>query len=417
MDMDPKGPNEENIANNGGQDGAMINNGIQGMQLAQPWQEIEIGSIKIPLTPTGTPSPVQFLDQNLLSPNSLSHVKILMLNDKTGGDSNADCAPGRSTSGLPQVDSSASGWKQQSCRQQGQRASDSVLSPDSNGVSSRERRVGQLVGESADDTRIGAVHLETTAGSAAAAAAGVCVQTPALSTQKICMQVGASGLTPMSARQAKLQFGAEEMGLPGSSAPKIPTLNADSASWPQKILPTVAVDASFHSDAGANHWCNDGQSLGYDDAGMERSSVSATGVALGMEQTSNLHFNLFNSADYDNFVIAGGNIFDTGNIHHPTMPSTLFVAKENEGKESMLQNGDEKQRMVDRNSVGIASPQRFVGNVSSPLQSVPNASSFSLKLMECSTENVPAPTMEEVIACGGIPKPKSGVRSSTRLGC
>jgi hypothetical protein len=37
--------------------------------------------------------------------------------------------------------------------------------------------------------------------------------------------------------------------------------------------------------------------------------------------------------------------------------------------------------------------------------------------MECSTEHVPVNhTVEEVIAFGGIPKPSSGVRSSTRLG-
>jgi hypothetical protein len=37
--------------------------------------------------------------------------------------------------------------------------------------------------------------------------------------------------------------------------------------------------------------------------------------------------------------------------------------------------------------------------------------------MECSTDNVPFNhTVEEVIAFGGIPKPSSGVRSSTRLG-
>ncbi|KAK1601452.1 hypothetical protein QYE76_018638 [Lolium multiflorum] len=52
MDMDPKGQDDTNNSNNGGQSGASISDGVQGMQLAQSIQEINIGAIKVPLSPT-----------------------------------------------------------------------------------------------------------------------------------------------------------------------------------------------------------------------------------------------------------------------------------------------------------------------------------------------------------------------------
>jgi hypothetical protein len=55
MDMDLKGQDDINTSNNGGQDGAFISDGVQGMQLAQSVEEINIGSIKVPLSPTGDP--------------------------------------------------------------------------------------------------------------------------------------------------------------------------------------------------------------------------------------------------------------------------------------------------------------------------------------------------------------------------
>ncbi|KAM0929734.1 hypothetical protein ACQ4PT_001433 [Festuca glaucescens] len=53
MDMDPKGQDGTNNANNGVQDGASISDGVQGMQLAHTFGEINIGSLKVPLSPTG----------------------------------------------------------------------------------------------------------------------------------------------------------------------------------------------------------------------------------------------------------------------------------------------------------------------------------------------------------------------------
>jgi hypothetical protein len=50
MDMDPKGQKETNDVNNGVQDGASINDGVQGMKLAQT--EINIGTITVPISPS-----------------------------------------------------------------------------------------------------------------------------------------------------------------------------------------------------------------------------------------------------------------------------------------------------------------------------------------------------------------------------
>jgi hypothetical protein len=70
MDMDPKGQDDMNASSNGGQN-ASISDGVQGMQLAQYSQEINIGSIKIPLSPTGDPLSDQKLSPNVLFTNVL----------------------------------------------------------------------------------------------------------------------------------------------------------------------------------------------------------------------------------------------------------------------------------------------------------------------------------------------------------
>ncbi|KAM0836214.1 hypothetical protein ACQ4PT_062457 [Festuca glaucescens] len=318
MDMDPKGPDEGNNSNNGGQDGAMINNGIQGMQLAQPLEAIKIGSIKVPLSPTGTPLSVQNLGHKMQFSNTLSHVKIQMLNDKTGVDSHADCAPGVSTLGLPQVGINASGLLPQSCRQtalpqsdeqQEQLASSSELPTDSSVGSSGQQRArdgSQLVGEPADATREGTVHPAAKAGSGAAAGAEVSVHAMGFSTQKIRLQdKDASGLTPLSATHAQQQHGAGEMCRPGLSAPNQTMLNAHAASWPQKIQPPMGGGAATGQAARANHWLKDGQSLGPDAATIGGSYVHAMGVAHGIEQASNFPFNCFNSeviSELDDFA-------------------------------------------------------------------------------------------------------------------
>jgi hypothetical protein len=57
-----------------------------------------------------------------------------------------------------------------------------------------------------------------------------------------------------------------------------------------------------------------------------------------------------------------------------------------------------------------------IGNLDTTISTDLN-SSCTLNLIDCVPDNVPAnPSVEEVIAFGGIPKPSPGMRSSSRLG-
>jgi hypothetical protein len=98
MDMDPKGQDDTNNSKNDGQNGASISDGVQGMQLAQSLQEINIGSLKIPLSPTGDFLSAQNSSQNVLFSNVLSSVHF-RLEDKDGTDPHVDCASGVSVLG------------------------------------------------------------------------------------------------------------------------------------------------------------------------------------------------------------------------------------------------------------------------------------------------------------------------------
>ncbi|KAM0863643.1 hypothetical protein ACQ4PT_044458 [Festuca glaucescens] len=279
MDMDPKGPDEGNASNNGGQDGANINNGIQGMQLhAQPLDEIKIGTINVPLSPSGTPSSVQ----------------------------NSDCLPRVSTLGLPQVGTDASGSEPQSCMhallslhgvQQRQLPSCSVLSADSTASSGGKRSQPLAVAANDSAQRTGepaAATCDCTArpaaeeGSSAAAAAALDVGAGGFSPQRITKQ-GASGQALLTAThvQEKLaqlasttwQQGVGGTDRPGLSAPVLSPLSANAASWPQRIRSSAGGGPSLAADARANHWPNDGQSLGPDAAGLGGFSVHDGGVA------------------------------------------------------------------------------------------------------------------------------------------
>jgi hypothetical protein len=152
-------------------------------------------------------------------------------------------------------------------------------------------------------------------------------------------------------------------------------------------------------------------------AAASGSSAYGNPVAHGTDQIPTNSFNCFNSGvDGNEFLMAGGNLFNTWNNWYSNTMGAFDLAKESEGHQSMLHKEELKFNIDDHNRMGIASPQSVIGNSSIPCTDDLN-SSFSLRLMDCSTDNVPVNhTVEEVIAFGGIPKPSSGVRSSTRLG-
>jgi hypothetical protein len=216
--------------------------------------------------------------------------------------------------------------------------------------------------------------------------------------QKIHMHVSASGASPLSAA-------AENRRGQGSSTPGRGNLNVHARSWPQKI--------GLGSAPRADDWPIEGQSLEARLDAASRSSVLNAAVASGTNHVSAYENSCLNSkVDENFFFMAGGNLFNTG-TSHITM-GALELAKENVGEKFIVHGGDEK--LHDKQErVRIASPQNVKGNSSISSETCID-SSMSIKLIDCSHDTVPVPTVEQVIAFGGIPKPSDGVRSSTRLG-
>ncbi|KAM0873685.1 hypothetical protein ACQ4PT_037891 [Festuca glaucescens] len=235
MDMDPKGQDEPNTSNNGGQDGASINDGVQGMQLnAKNLGEINIGSIMVPLSPTGV-----------------------------------------STLGFPQV---ASGLVSPGCSKSASSQSEQQLQAASNSARSADMRVGTTacrMGEPGPAACVRTTSTMTTAGSSAVAGAPMDVGGREISMQRIREHRSEpSGLIPLSAT-------AEGTASPRFSVPVHPTLNAHAAPWPQKILTTTGQGTVSQQQNSANHWLIDGQSLATDDAVHGGSAAYSGCVAHG----------------------------------------------------------------------------------------------------------------------------------------
>jgi hypothetical protein len=329
------------------------------------------------------------LSQNMLFSNVLSPVHF-WLYDKSGTDSHVDCVPGLSILGLPKVAlGSVTLTGSKSARRQ---AGEQQLLSTSVRVLPAE---GQRAGELGTATCDRAAHTAAKEGYAVATDAAVDSSGRRLLAQKISVQeLAASGCSSLPAT-------VEETARPGSSTPAQTKLNAHALSWPQKIMPA---SAAWDQAARANHWPIDGQSLGAQADAAPRSSTQDAPVANGMDQVSTFAINCFNSkVDGNDFLMAGGNLFNTG-IFRNTM-GALDLAKENEGEEFMLHSGEGKLHIDDQNRVGIASPQMVIGNFSTPVTNELN-SSFSLNLIECSPHNVPVNhTVEEVIAFGVFQRP------------
>jgi hypothetical protein len=192
MDMDPKGKDEKNTSNNGGQDGAFMSHGVQGMQLAQ--SENNIGAIKVPLILSGDPLSANNLIHNLLFSNILAPLHF-RLNDNSGSDSHTDCVPGISAWGLPQVLSGSATLPGSE--------SESSLAGVQHGLSASARVLpadGQWAGKPKTATCAQVVLTAAKEGSAVAADAVVDGAGRGPLAQKICMQnLPASGLALLQA--------------------------------------------------------------------------------------------------------------------------------------------------------------------------------------------------------------------------
>ncbi|KAK1611062.1 hypothetical protein QYE76_034735 [Lolium multiflorum] len=296
MDMDPKGKDGANNSTIGGQDGAFMSDGIQGMQLAQ--KEINIGAMKVPLSPAG-----------------------------------------ESAWGLPQVFSGSafrSGSAVVAERQQVLPASGPV-------VPAEGLRANEPVKDTCEQVDTSAVE-----GGSTVATEPVLTETGSSTlAQTICMQDRpVSGLSP-------LHHTPEQTKGHGSSTPERRTLRAHTEERPQRIMTAISAREQKLS---INHW-TDADQLLHLDATVRGSSVHGAPVASGTV----------------------GDCSSMGNG---------VLTKQNNGEEFNIHGGDGNLNSNEPNRFGIALPDRNIVN----------------------------PTVEEVIAFGGIPKPSSGIRSSSRLG-
>ncbi|KAM0858917.1 hypothetical protein ACQ4PT_047519 [Festuca glaucescens] len=108
MDMDNKGNDADATSNNNEQDALNVNNGVDGMQeQLHNIDAIQIGTMHVKLTPTGTPSYEPNLSKNELFYKSLSYAENLALEDNFCTDFGADSWPRESSSGSPPVGAQA----------------------------------------------------------------------------------------------------------------------------------------------------------------------------------------------------------------------------------------------------------------------------------------------------------------------
>ncbi|KAK1613893.1 hypothetical protein QYE76_019410 [Lolium multiflorum] len=254
MDMDPKGQDDMNASNNGGQN-ASISDGVQGMQLAQSSQEINFGSIKVPLSPTCDPS------------------------------------SGLSTLGSPKV---ASGLVPQVGSESLSRhaGEQQVLSPSDGVLSADGKRTGEWGSATCDST----VRTTANVGLAVANDAVVDAGGGRFLEQKIHMHVSASGASPLSAA-------AENRRGQGSSTPGRGKLSVHARSWPQKI---GQGSVQRNQVARANDWSIDGQSLEARFDAASRSSVHTAAVASGTSHIAMGALELAKENEGEEFMVHRG---------------------------------------------------------------------------------------------------------------
>jgi hypothetical protein len=387
MDMDPKGQNETKSANNEVQNGVSINDGVQGLKLAQT--EVNIGTIKIPITPADVLSHGKILSQNMLFSNNSSTFHFWLKN-KSGADFHDVSVAGLSVWGLPQILSGSVPRDVSAAPVSAQPVLDSALPG-----------VGRRPDLSACATNARAVRGRDGLGSSVVDEAPVGVDGKRISVQKIGQQGLAQALAPQ-------QTVAGPTGCSGFSTPAKVVLSAHTANGPQKIL---SLDQRLNADPRPIG----SKSLDDHHAGCKGSSAPVSPVAHGMDTFSLSPPSVsFSNMDEHEFLMAGGSLFHTGNAANKSSTCVIGLAKEKVSVEVTPHTRNEKNN-GDDHGVGIAS-LRDIGNCSiSNINELHSLNTCSIT--EISPDTMPANhTVEEVIAFGGIPRPSSGVRSSARLG-
>jgi hypothetical protein len=126
---------------------------------------------------------------------------------------------------------------------------------------------------------------------------------------------------------------------------------------------------------------------------------------------------MFSANIVSNFVPEGNVISDAGGLKHPTLVMSLEQQVNGAREEYILSKNEEDDTIGLHSPMGNASSMKIKGKspISCQFSSNHTLTPLSLSLIESSSNVLAQPTMEEVIAFGGIPKASTGVRSSCRL--
>jgi hypothetical protein len=168
---------------------------------------------------------------------------------------------------------------------------------------------------------------------------------------------------------------------------------------------------------------NDQLMIGAAGIGAQGSSVLQLEKVKGMAPISEnfkygLDDNMMVSANIlSNGVSDGSFTFDAGGVLHPNLAMSLEQPVDGAREDHILNKKEEDATTGLQSPMGNASSMKTKGKSPISFQSSSNITipPLSLSLMESSPNVLVQPTMEEIIAFGGIPKASIGVRSSSRL--
>ncbi|KAM0834290.1 hypothetical protein ACQ4PT_063701 [Festuca glaucescens] len=308
MDMDNKGNDADATSNNNEQDASNVNNGVDGMQeKLHNIDAIQIGTMHVKLTPTGTPSYESNLSKNELFYKSLSHVENLPQKNKFCTDFGAYSWPSESTSGSPPVGTRAVCLQAASGQQRLQAASgqkrlhadrEQQRLPVSNGSLSAaaSRRACSVLGEHRVSSACGADHPAT----------------------------------------ATCGRGDREEVEEGFSAAGVKLLAACASIAPQKIQQPAAGGPGLGAASSSNHL----PMIGTADAGLAAddslvgSSVHVFPVANGMTNVAkNNNVSVLGNVEHcmsdftSNLIPNGGDSYGAGFVLEPNLVSSLEQTK------------------------------------------------------------------------------------------
>ncbi|KAM0850383.1 hypothetical protein ACQ4PT_053110 [Festuca glaucescens] len=383
MDMDNKGNDADATSNNNDQDASNVNNGGDGMQeQLHNIVAIQIGTMHVELNTKGTPSYESNLGKNELFTKYLSYAEKMTLKDNVCTNFGAvswargsplGSQPVSSRAVCPSADGeqlplhAANGQhRQHVCRQHLQLPAFCISAADALSPVTAGRAGGSRegdVGRGADHAVHPAAVTRGDSGSVQDEAAACPVVHPASATR------GRSGCAEVQA---------------GSSAPVLKPAAASAEKGPQTILAPDARGPGLHTPADSNNVpIIGGAASGLTAQAVRGSAVHAVPMTNGMADIAKENFvfsgmsNFECISDSNNNIIPDGDVSDVAvSALEPKVVSSLEQTNEDITDEVFMTTREGLANVGLQESMGIASSPRT------------NA----------------RPTMEEIIAFGGIPK-------------